>query len=81
MFSLKVDKDLIERCVEGITLDTGDKLTIKYLGLDGRTIEKEDVRTIKTIIHYNGPLFSVTFEEEIGEFVYSLNQLIHFKID
>jgi hypothetical protein len=79
MFQLKIDKELIEKCIEGISINEGDRLAVQYLNADGRTVEKEKMLTIKSIEHYNADLFTLTFEEQMGEYVYSLNQLIRFK--
>ncbi|MGU8835424.1 hypothetical protein ACSW8S_15315 (plasmid) [Clostridium perfringens] len=80
MFKLKIPKDLVDVYYDGISLDVGNKLMIKYTSGDGKTIESEDILTLKTITHYNEDLFCVTFNEISGSFVYSINQLVRFKI-
>lgn len=80
MFKLKIDKDLIYKCIDGITFDKGDKLRLVYYGVDGRTVEKVEVVTIKSIEHYSGERFSLTFDEQDGRFSLTLNQLIYSKL-
>lgn len=81
MFSLKINKEVIEKYIEGISIDEGDQLKIKSVGLDGVTVEKEEVVTIKSIEHYNADLFILTFKEQIGRYAFSLNQILCFKSD
>ncbi|QUH22207.1 hypothetical protein [Alkaliphilus sp. B6464] len=81
MFSLKINKDLVEKCIEGITIEEGDVLILEYVGWDGRTVVEKEKLTIKSIEHYNADLFIVTFVEANGDYALSLNQLIRFKIN
>ncbi|HCL4480368.1 TPA: hypothetical protein N2D99_002456 [Clostridium botulinum] len=81
MFELKIDKELIEKCIDGISINEGDKLKIQCLNSSERTVEKEEVLTIKSIEHYNADLFILTFEENMGNYTFSLNQLIRCKIN
>lgn len=56
-------------------MKAGDKVKIDYLESDGKTIHHSEIKTIKTLEHYNKDSYFVSFKETQGNYIFTKNAL------
>lgn len=61
-------------------IDIKDKILITYLN-NFNDVDHKEIKTIKTLEHYNKNMYLVTFEEHNGSYAFSLDSLQRMRND